>query len=239
MPGQIRITFRNFVGLDLSGSRKIPVSRYQPPHFGEQTAIEAAIEALGGLTPAGRVLRSLKALVSPPPAAMTLSGTIPGVRIRSPFPDFTIADGVGASAGAVTAFAAGGGIYFWNKSPSGEIGLYGSLSVGLITNIGASAGFQIALMFGRAPDVLAGDSITVSVDVGIDVVTVTGMLILSAPPSGVWPPPNPSALAGWVPEVIGVGFGMSAGWSALPVDISVMPSRTWTHPIDPLHPLTF
>jgi hypothetical protein len=79
--------------------------------------------------------------------------------------------------------------------------------------------------------VLAGDSIAVSVDVGIDFATVSGMLILNAPPvSAGWPPTITGA---WTPEVIGVGFGTSFGFSALPVDISVMPGRTWIKPLTP------
>ena len=236
MPGQFRVTFRNFTGLDLSGARKTPIPRYKPNHFGEETAVRTALEGAAAVSSTGGLLRSLLGAATPPVASMSVAGVVPGVRIRSPIPDFTVTDGVGASAGAGAAFGAGGGIYFWNKSPSGEVGFFGSLSIGLITNIGASVGVQITLLFGKAPDVLAGDSITVSVDVGIDIATVSGLLILNAPPGGVWPPSR-TMLAGWVPEIIGVGFGASVGLSALPVDVSVMPSRTWTRAFDPAHPI--
>jgi len=79
--------------------------------------------------------------------------------------------------------------------------------------------------------VLAGDSITVAVDVDIVMASVSGMLILSAPPVSLgWPP----TLTGpWRPEVIGIGIALSVGISVLPVDISVMPGRTWIKPITP------
>jgi len=50
-----------------------------------------------------------------------------------------------------------------------------------ITNIGASIGDQLCFLFGPAGTVLAGDSITVAVDVDIVMASVSGMLILSAP----------------------------------------------------------
>src|SRR5262249_15181178 len=150
-------------------------------HFGEETVLRGAINGAATMSSHGSFLRSLMGVASPPVASMSLAGSIPGCRIRSPIPDFTVTDGVAASAGAVTVFGAGGGIYFWNKSPGGEIGVYGSLSAGVMSNIGGSVGVQICLLFGRAPDVLRGDSITVSVDVGIDFATVTGSVIISAP----------------------------------------------------------
>ena len=39
--------------------------------------------------------------------------------------------------------------------------------------------------------------------------------------------------------IIGIGIGASVGFSALPMDISVMPSRTWTRPFDAAHPILF
>jgi hypothetical protein len=230
MPGQIRITFRNFTGLDFSGAIKVPLAKAKTNVIGEETILRGAIDGLGALSNTGQRLRGEKALIAAPSPVMTIVGSIPKVRIRSPSPDFTIADGVTASAGAVAAVGSGGGIYFWNKRPDGEVGLYGSISAGLISNLGVSAGVQIAFMFGKAPDVLGGDSIALSVDIGIDIATVTGSLILNAPPGGVWPP-SPTMFAGWIPEVIGIAFGLSVGVSALPVDYSVMPGRTWLKPI--------
>ena len=55
-------------------------------------------------------------------------------------------------------------------------------------------------------------------------------VIISAPPGGVWPPPTGlAALRGWVPTITGIAMGLSVGVSALPVDVTVMPGRTWTH----------
>jgi hypothetical protein len=235
MPGQVRITFKNFKGLDLSGARKISVPRQRPNWPGEEEVRRYTLQILAQRPESG-LLRKLLEMMTPPLGMVIVSGTIPGVRIRLPMPDYTITDGVSGSAGAVANFSAGGGLYFWNKRPDGEIGIYGSLSAGLITNIGASVGVQLGFLFGKAPDVLAGDSIVVSVDVEIVAATVTGMLVLNTPPGGIWPI-TPAALSTWTPEVIGIGFGLSVGLSALPADISVMPSHTWTHSIDPLHPV--
>jgi len=240
MPAQIRVTFKNFRGLDLSGGTKISVPPYKPNHFGEETILRGALNGAGGMTAHGSLLRSLLGVATPPVGTMTVAGPIPGCRIRSPIPDFTVTDAVGASAGALAAFGTSGGVYFWNKSPGGEVGLFGSLSAGMVSNVGASVGVQICLLFGKAPDVLKGDSITVSVDIGIDIATVTGCVIISAPPIGVWPPPTSwASFSGWVPEIIGIGIGASVGFSVLPMDISVMPSRTWTRPFDSAHPILF
>ena len=77
---------------------------------------------------------------------------------------------------------------------------------------------------------LAGDLIALEVDVEIGPVTVGGQIFLTAPPVSLWPP----ALTGiWMPEIVGVGFTVTAGVSALPVSIAVMPSRTWIQPITP------
>lgn len=236
MPGQFRVTFRNFRGLDLASARKAPMPNYKSNGFGEETAIRGALRGAAAVSSRGSLLNSLLDIATPPVASMSIAGSVPGARIRSPIPDFTVTEGAGVSVGAIAAYGAGGGVYYWNKHPDGEIGLFGSLSVGLVTNIGTSAGIQFSLLFGAAPSVLAGDCVTVAVDVGIDVLTVTGFLVLAAPPGGVWPP-SATMLAGWTPDIIGVGYGVSVGFSVLPVDISVMPSRTWTRPIDPAHPI--
>ena len=236
MPGQFRVTFRNFRGLDLAHARKAPMPRVNPNSLGEETVLRTALEGAAAVSSRGGLLRSLLNIATAPVATMSIAGSIPGARIRSPIPDFTVAESIASTTGAIVSYGLDGGIYYWNKSPRGEVGLFGSISMGLVTNIGSSLGIQVALMFGSAPSVLAGDCVTVSVDVGIDVVTVSGFLVLSAPPGGVWPP-SPTMLTGWTPDIIGVGFGVSVGFSVLPVDISVMPSRTWIRPFDPAHPI--
>jgi hypothetical protein len=160
---------------------------------------------------------------------MTIAGMVGSIPIRRSS-DFTITAGFTASAGAVVSVGAGAGVYFWNKSPNGEVGLYGSLSVGLISNIGAGAGDAFAYLFDKAPTVLAGDIIALEVDIDIPPVTVGGQIFMTAPPVSIWPP----ALTGtWTPEIVGVGFVVTAGVSALPVSVAVTPSRTWIQPITP------
>lgn len=197
----------------------------------ESSILQTGLSAASYLTPSkttGRI-RSLLALAGPPPASLSILGAIPGLSMASS-PHFTLTMGMGASAGSGYTAGAGAGIYYWNKAPYGQLGLYGSISAGIATNAGVSFGDYVTYLFGPAASVLAGDSIAVSVDVGIDVFTVTGQLILSAPPVTLWPP---SIGGGWTPQIIGIGFGLSFGISALPVDISVMPGRTWIKPVTP------
>jgi hypothetical protein len=207
MPGQVRITFNNFQGLDLSRAVKqsIPTQRTNLPE--EESVLRAALNVAASPR---SLLRSLLDMITAPLGSVSVSGVIPGVKIRSPSPDFTISDGLGAQAGAFVNFGAGGGVYFWNKRPDGEVGLYGTLSPGLITNIAASVGVQLGFLFGKAADTLGGDSIVVSLDVDIGGGTIAGMIILTPPAGGMWPPTG-AALAAWKPEVEGIGLGLSVG----------------------------
>ena len=237
MPGEIRINFLNFWGLAPSQLRQAKLPGVSGGGF-QDTLVRGAINSVSGVARRGPLLRDSLDMISPPLGNLTLTGIIPGVRIRSPRPDFTIAAGITGSAGAIVNVGGGAGIYFWNKRPRGEVGLYGSLSVGMITNIGASIGDQLCLMFGPAGTVLAGDSITIGVDIDIGVISIGGMLILSAPPVSLsWPPTftswPPPAIIGWTPEVIGIGMTLTAGISALPVSYTVMPGRTWIKPLTP------
>ncbi len=230
MPGQIRVNFKNFWGLDTTKMVKTKLPGASGGGFTD-ALLRTGISTVAGAAKRGQMLKDSLGMISPPSGSLSLLGSIPGVKFRSPSPDFTIAVGYTASAGAVVNVGGGAGVYFWNKKPSGEVGLYGSLSVGMVTNVGASIGDQICLLFGPAGSVLAGDSITLAVEIEIGVVSVGGQLILSAPPvSAGWPPTIGS---GWTPEVIGIGVTMSMGISALPVSYSVMPGRTWTKPLTP------
>jgi hypothetical protein len=227
MPAQIRITFKNFNSLDLSHAVKVKFPQKKSNVWGEETALRNTLK----ITPRGigsHLVDDLLNVASPPTATLSLAGKVPGALIPSSVTDFTVTFGPSASAGAVVALGASGGVYFWNKRPDGEVGLFGSMSIGILGNIGFGVGGAITYLFGDAPTVLAGDAIVVSVDAGIDVATVSGLLILNAPPGTLWPP----ALTGtWTPQIIGVGFGVSVGLSVLPADVSVMPSRTWIKPM--------
>lgn len=229
MPGQVKITFKNFTYVDFSTAKKLKLPAKKSNLPGEETLLRAGVSAVSQVSSRKKLWNSALDMASAPPGALSILGSIPNLKIRSGKPDFTIAVGSAITAGGgAMNVSSGAGVYFWNKSPSGEIGLYGSVSIGVITNLGASFGDSIAYLFGKPSDVLAGDSITLSVDVGIDIVTLTGSLILSAPPATLWPPAITGA---WTPEVIGLAFGLSVGISALPADISVMPGRTWIKPV--------
>jgi len=222
MMGQTRIAFRNFTGLDLSSARRFTVPKYKQPAMGEQTLLQGAVAAAALVSNFGKVA-SATLPAAAPTHSLTTTGTVPGASIR-PFRDFTTASG-----GVVVAAGIGQGIYYWNKPTGGEIGLYGSLSLGIMGNIGVGAGIAVAWLFGPAPSVLAGDCIALSVDVGVDVLTFSGQLFLSAPPVSLGMPP--SITGAWTPQIIGIGYAITAGFSVLPVSISVMPTRTWTRPV--------
>lgn len=227
MPAQIRITFKNFNSLDLSSARKVRLPQKKPNVWGEETMIRNTLK----ITPrriGSNLFDDLLNVATPPKAKLSLAGTVPGAILPSSVTDFTVTFGPTASAGAGAALGASGGIYFWNKTPDGEVGFFGSMSIGVLANVGFGVGDAITYLFGPAPTALAGDAIVISIDAGIDVATVSGLLILDAPPGTIWPP----AITGtWTPHIIGVGFGVSVGLSALPVDVSVMPSRTWIKPL--------
>src|SRR5262249_54938313 len=142
----------------------------------QDSVLRGALGALAGTAKRGPLLRSALGMITPPFGTISLGGMIPGGSIRSPRPDFTLTAGITAAGGAGVNFGGGAGMYFWNKSPSGEVGLYGGLSVGMITNVGASIGDQLCILFGPAGTVLAGDSITVAVDVDIVMASLSGML---------------------------------------------------------------
>lgn len=234
MSGQLSVTFRGFNNANLAAnlprSVKVKVPKRSAPGMVEETLIKSGLEGVAMVSSRrAPTISSLLSLMSPPPAVMRILGAVGSLPIRRTR-DFTITAGFTASAAAVVSVGAGAGVYFWNKTPSGEVGLYGSLSVGLISNIGAGAGDAFAYLFDKAPIVLAGDIIALEVDVEIGPVTVGGQLFMTAPPVSIWPP----AVTGpWVPEIVGVGFTVTAGVSALPVNISVTPSRTWILPITP------
>jgi hypothetical protein len=230
MSGQVTVTFRGFtdalVLLNLPRAQKSKLPLAKSPGTIEESLIRTGLQ---GASLVSTRISSLLALLTPPPYVSKIVGTVSRIPIRRRT-DFTIAVGFVASAGAGVSAGLGGGVYFWNKSPRGEVGLFGTISVGFITNIGAGAGDSFAYLFDAAPTVLAGDIIALEVDVEIGVVTVGGQLFITAPPATIWPP----ALTGlWVPEIVGVGFQVTMGISVAPVNIAVTPSRTWIKPITP------
>lgn len=228
MPGQVTVTFRGFtdalVAANLPRSERTKIPNRNPPGSIEESLLRAGLEAaaLGSTR-----VRSLLDLIAPPPAIMSIVGAVSTLRIRRTR-DFTIAVGYVAQVAAGISAGLGGGVYYWNRRPDGEVGLFGSVSIGVITNIGFGAGDTFAYLFDAAGTVLAGDIIALEVDVEIGPVTVGGQIFMSAPPISIWPP----ALTGpWVPEILGVGFTLTAGISVAPVAIAVTPSRTWIRPI--------
>ena len=205
---------------------RVPAGKGSPGTF-EQQALRAVISAA---SPLSRVARRLSMLMAPPSAIARVVGAMGSLPIRSPSPDFTATVGVTASAGAGVSVGGGAGIYYWNRRPSGELGFYGSVSLGVISNIGFGVGDAIAFLFGSAPSTLAGDIIALEVDVGIDILTVGGQVFITAPPVSFVPL---RIGPGWSPEIVGFGLTLTAGMSVLPVNYAITPSRTWIRPIRP------
>jgi len=237
MPEPIRVRFRGFAGLDFGTARRSTLPRHKPPVVGEHTLLEGVIRALAATgNRKGQLLESTRDRVEGG-AEMSIMGRIPGAIIPSSR-DFTISEALVVSAGAGAAIGGGAGVYFWKKSPGFELGLFGSMSAGLITNIGASGGVQIGYFFGSAPKTLGGDSVELAVSVDIGIASIGGSVFLSAPPGGWTPPPGVSLAAHltalvtgtrrWQPQIIGIAYSVTAGLSTLPADVAVMPGRTWT-----------
>ncbi|GGC32652.1 hypothetical protein GCM10011371_20090 [Novosphingobium marinum] len=244
MPENFKIRFRGWTGLDFSTARKITIPQRKPPSMGEETVLGGAITALSAAgNQKGRIAQQARDRIGAG-ANLELLGRIPGALMPS-VRDYTFTEGLTGGGGAGVAYSLGGGIYMWRKHPGFDIGLYGSISIGLVTNIGGSGGVQIGYLFGPAPSVLAGDSIAISVTVDAGIVSIGGSLLLTAPPGGLTPTPTTGGISGrvgsmlsalaaagrYTPQVVGVAYTISAGISVLPIDISVMPGRTWTRSI--------
>lgn len=230
MARQMNIEFRNFSGLDLSAATPYRRPRYRSPGVGEQSLVRGAVSAAALVSDTGKVMADTLAMENAGAGAVNLTGAIPGATIAKPHPDITYAFGGTVSAGAVATVGASGGVYFWAKFPGIEIGTYAAVAAGVASNVGYSGGGELTIYFGSAPAMLAGDSIAVAVDISLGgPVTISGQLILSAPPSGIVPPIT--IPPGWRPTVIGIAFALTVGWSALPVSISVMPTRTAIRPV--------
>ncbi len=188
---------------------------YRRPTFGSETALEAALGAYCAMGMTGApIIRECLRFSHNPGVPLTFVGSIRKAPVR-PHRDWTVALGPSVSAAAGAVAAASGGLYFWNKSPTGEIGLFGSLSVGSVTNVGVSLVGQGTYYFGSAPDCLAGTSLVVGVDVGGKVITGGAYLVFST---------SPAAL-------IGISFALGVGASMLPVDFTVQLSKTWITPL--------
>ena len=188
---------------------------YRRPTFGSETALEAALGAYCAMGMTGApIIRECLGFSHNPGVPLTFVGSIRKAPVR-PHRDWTIALGPSVSAAAGGGGAASGGLYFWNKPPTGEIGLFGSLSVVSVTNVGVSLVGQGTYYFGSAPDCLAGTSLVVGVDVGGKVITGGAYLVFST---------SPAAL-------IGISFALGVGASMLPVDFTVQLSKTWIKPL--------
>jgi hypothetical protein len=214
MDQNVRIDVTKVAGIDpraIGTKTRIPRQRTNLP--GEQSMIEAGIKAYAAThgTGSGVLLDALD-FKSKPSLTVTTVGSIAKAPTR-PCTDFTIAAGPSISEGAGVSIDFAGGLYFWNKPLGGEVGLWGSIGVGAITNVGASLVAQIYYLFGPAPALLAGESWLVGVDIGGKLVTGGGYLVFAD---------------SWPPQWIGVSFAIGVGVSILPYDIQIQGSHTAT-----------
>ena len=126
-------------------------------------------------------------------------------------PGATVATGPSVSAGAGLLFGLSGGVFLANIAPA--IGLYGSVDVGIVTNITAGALWQFTA-FTRGPAVVFEGPPTLVIGVNISTggpgigPTGSGYVVVQTPKKGG-------------PVMIGAGFGFGLGAGVLPVDIFV------------------
>lgn len=213
---QCRIDLTAVADIDpIKIGRPARILPYQPPILGSQTAIETALRAYcaAGFTGAP-ILQECLDFAHDPRIRLTFVGSIKKAPVR-PHRDWTIAGGPSVSGVVGAGAGAHGGLYFWNKVPSGEIGWFGGISFVAATNIGVSLVAQVTYYFGSAPSCLAGTSLVIGVDIGGKILTGGGYLVISASPP---------------PRLTGISFALGVGASILPVDLTVQVSKTWITP---------
>lgn len=212
----LRVDLTRVADIDpIAIGRPARISPYQPPTLGSETLLETALRTYSATgLPASGAIRECLDFAHNPGARTSFIGSIARAPVR-PHRDWTIAAGPSVTAAAGGGAGASGGLYFWNKPPSGEIGIFGSLSIVSVTNVGASIVGQVTYYFGSAPSCLAGTSLVVGVDIGGKVLTGGGYLVFSTSPA----------------QLIGISVALGAGVSMLPVDFTVQLSRTWIRPI--------
>ncbi|MGO9228260.1 MAG: hypothetical protein ACLQKA_03480 [Bryobacteraceae bacterium] len=215
MISRIRVDLTRVSNLDLSQARRARLPARQAPAFGEQTALRAGLTAIAAAgRPNSGAIEDLLAAQDASSVPVDLVGGIRGTS-RPSSSDLTLALGETASAGAVISLSMGGGVYIW--IPKREIGLYGSVGVGLVTNAGFSGGIQVTVLFGPAPVYLGGESLAVGVEFsfpGLKVIGFGGFLLFSS----TW-------------ELRGFSYAMTGGLSAFPVDVTVQTSMTGLRPL--------
>jgi hypothetical protein len=216
MIDRIRLDLTRVRDLDISTARRVRVPHRRPPHLGEQTALAAALTAYAhtGIGFAG-VMRDLLSIRDRPSVHLAVVGGVSGAPTRRSR-DYTFAVGPSVTISPVATLALDGGVYLW--IPPCEIGVFGSVGLGVTTNIGFSGGGQFTMLWGPAPSVLAGDLLGIGVDVSIPggPISLSGMLFMTMASH---------------PNLVGFGVTIAAGISFLPVDFTVQASTTWIRPI--------
>ena len=217
MVDRMRLDVSRVPDLDLSQGRRIQMPPRQAPAFGQQTLIETALMARAATRiGSGGLIRDLLDVRQAPSFRVDVVGSIRAAAPPRPTHDYTFALGPSVSGTAVATLSVGGGIYLW--VPPDEFGLFGSVGLGITTNIGFSGGGQFTMLFGPAPVMLAGDSLAVGVQFNIPGagIGLGGFLIFSMAAK---------------PELRGFSVAVSAGFSALPVDVTVQASTTLIKPL--------
>lgn len=126
---------------------------------------------------------------------------------RTRRPAITVGLGPAVSGGTIAKVSGAHGIYF---SSTGDIGMYGSMSVG----VGVVAGFAITTQFTVVlgpPSKFLGDCLAISFNLG-ELVSFGGALLMDIAP--------PHRIFGAMIEV-GVGFGL------IPLEVTIDCQRSW------------
>lgn len=231
MGHDLRIRLRDFDRLDFATGQVVPRPNAVEFGFGAEQLREALRRSDDAL-----FIASLEEFAAPPGGCVLISGDATRVRYPPVVNDFTLAVGAVGNAGAFLQVSAGGGLYWWVRrgATRDQIGIWSSAGVGFTTNLAVGVGGQFSIWFGPAPTTLAGECFAIGVDVNITpVLTVSGSVFLSVPPGGylMTPGASPVPPPGFTPALIGLGFGLGAGVSLLPADISVGPSITGLRPL--------
>lgn len=211
MDKDVTIDLRAVSDIDISTGKRTKFGQVQPSLELESKVLEGTLKAYitaAGGNPHSKILKELIDFANSPSRAFNVLGSLKGAPTK-PTRDFTISYGPSFAVGAGLMADVSFGLYFWNKP---NIGVFGTFSRGYVSNMGASVVGQLTLLFGAAPDVLAGDCILFGIDVGPGtgwVLTGSGYIVLSTKF-----------------EFIGISFALGIGCSVLPVDYTLQFAST-------------
>lgn len=214
---RLRVDVSRIVRLDVQRLKRPLKSPRQPAGTVQRAALSAAATAGARVSP---TLRPIKEIVDIADAMRRIpvsfiGGRGPMFAPPTSLSTITIGCGLSSSAYVIAGVSFGAGIY---GSNSPELGLYTSGGGGAWTNVGISSGVQYTYVFGP-PASFGG--MGWSVGGGVDIpgvglgISVALLFSASGPPY----------------TFLGYSFGVSAGLTALPAEVSFQVSNTALLPV--------